>query len=37
LIALKNKMRLIHYPDEFDVATSAIPALVEGRVIDLAR
>jgi ribonuclease BN (tRNA processing enzyme) len=35
--ALKTKMRLIHYPDEFDVAGSAIAALVEGQVIDLAK
>jgi hypothetical protein len=27
---------LIHYPDEFDIANSAIPALVEGQIIDLA-
>lgn len=33
--AVRSKMRLIHYPDEFDVAVSAIPALVEGEVIDL--
>jgi ribonuclease BN (tRNA processing enzyme) len=33
--ATKAKMRLIHYPDEFDVAGSEIPALVEGQVIDL--
>jgi ribonuclease BN (tRNA processing enzyme) len=32
--ATKRKMRLIHYPDEFDVAASAIPALVEGQVIE---
>jgi ribonuclease BN (tRNA processing enzyme) len=32
---VKRKMRLIHYPDEFDIAGSAIPALVEGQVIDL--
>jgi ribonuclease BN (tRNA processing enzyme) len=32
--ATKRKMRLIHYPDEFDVGGSAIPALVEGQVID---
>jgi ribonuclease BN (tRNA processing enzyme) len=32
---VKQKMRLIHYPDEFDVGGSAIPALVEGQVIDL--
>lgn len=30
----KRKLRLIHYPDEFDVETSAIPALREGQVID---
>lgn len=35
--AVKRKMRLIHYPDEFDVASSEIPALVEGQVIDLER
>jgi ribonuclease BN (tRNA processing enzyme) len=27
---LRRKMRLIHYPDGFDAAHSAIPALVEG-------
>jgi ribonuclease BN (tRNA processing enzyme) len=32
--ATKRKMRLIHYPDEFDVDKSAIPALREGQVID---
>lgn len=35
--AVKRKMRLIHYPDEFDIASSEIPALVEGQVIDLER
>jgi len=34
---VKHKMRLIHYPDEHDVGASAIPALVEGQVIDLER
>lgn len=34
--AVKKKMRLIHYPDEFDVTGSAIAALLEGQVIDLA-
>jgi ribonuclease BN (tRNA processing enzyme) len=33
--AVKRKMRLIHYPDEFDVAASEIPALLEGQVIAL--
>jgi ribonuclease BN (tRNA processing enzyme) len=33
--SIKKKMRLIHYPDEFDVAKSEIEALVEGQVIDL--
>jgi ribonuclease BN (tRNA processing enzyme) len=33
--AVKKKMRLIHYPDEFDVARSEIPALVEGQVVEL--
>jgi ribonuclease BN (tRNA processing enzyme) len=32
---VKKKMRLIHYPDEFDIAGSAIPALLEGQVIDV--
>ena len=32
---VRNKMRLIHYPDEFDVAASAIPALLEGQVLDV--
>ena len=33
--AVKAKMRLIHYPDEFDVDGSAIEALREGQVIEL--
>ena len=32
---VKKKMHLIHYPDEFDVDTSAIAALREGQVIEL--
>ncbi len=32
----KRKMRLIHYPDEHDVEQSAIPALREGEVLELA-
>lgn len=32
---IKKRMHLIHYPDEFDLASSEIPALVEGQVIDL--
>lgn len=32
---VKKKMRLIHYPDEFDVAESEITALLEGQVIEL--
>ncbi len=32
---VKSKMRLIHYPDEFDIAKSEIPALLEGQVIEL--
>lgn len=32
---VKKKMRLIHYPDEFDVTASEIPALVEGQVLEL--
>jgi ribonuclease BN (tRNA processing enzyme) len=32
---VKKKMHVIHYPDEFDVAGSPIPALVEGQVIEL--
>jgi len=32
--SVKKRMRLIHYPDEFDIAKSEIPALVEGQVID---
>jgi len=32
---LRARMRLIHYPDDFDVAASAIPALVEGEVIEV--
>ena len=35
--SVKAKMRLIHYPDEFDIAASEIPALVEGQVVDLER
>ena len=31
----RTKMRLIHYPDEFDVHASAIPALIEGQVIEI--
>jgi ribonuclease BN (tRNA processing enzyme) len=33
--SVKKKMRLIHYPDEFDVQGSAIAALTEGQVIEL--
>jgi ribonuclease BN (tRNA processing enzyme) len=33
--SIKNKMHLIHYPDEFDVDGSAIAALREGQVIEL--
>jgi ribonuclease BN (tRNA processing enzyme) len=33
--ALKARMHLIHYPDEFDVDGSAIAALREGQVIEL--
>lgn len=33
--ALKAKMRLIHYPDEFDVDGSAIRCLREGDVVDV--
>lgn len=33
--AVKKKMRLIHYPDELDVAASEIPALLEGQVVAL--
>ncbi len=33
--AVKKKMRLIHYPDEFDVERSEIPALVEGQVVEI--
>jgi ribonuclease BN (tRNA processing enzyme) len=32
---VKKKMRLIHYPDEFDVAASAIRCALEGDVIDV--
>jgi hypothetical protein len=32
---VRARMRLIHYPDEFDVAASAIPALLEGEVIEI--
>lgn len=31
----RAKMRLIHYPDEFDLGASAIEPLVQGRVYDL--
>jgi ribonuclease BN (tRNA processing enzyme) len=33
--SIKKKMRLIHYPDEFDVYASAITALHEGEVIEI--
>jgi len=33
--AIKEKMHLIHYPDEFDLETSEIPCLREGQVIEL--
>jgi ribonuclease BN (tRNA processing enzyme) len=33
--AVKAKMRLIHYPDEFDVEKSAIPCLREGDVLEV--
>ncbi len=32
---IRAKMRLIHYPDEFDTTTSEIPALLEGQVIEI--
>lgn len=32
---VKKKMRLIHYPDEFDVGASAIPCLREGEVLEI--
>jgi ribonuclease BN (tRNA processing enzyme) len=32
---IRKRMRLIHYPDEFDVVGSEIPALVEGQVIEI--
>jgi hypothetical protein len=32
---VRLRMRLIHYPDEFDIAASAIPALLEGQVIEI--
>ena len=31
----RDRMHLIHYPDEHDVAKSEIPCLTEGQVIDL--
>lgn len=33
--ATKQRMRLIHYPDDFDLVKSEIPCLAEGQVIDL--
>jgi ribonuclease BN (tRNA processing enzyme) len=33
--AVRAKMRLIHYPDDFDVERAEIPALREGQVIEL--
>jgi ribonuclease BN (tRNA processing enzyme) len=33
--AVKSRMRLIHYPDEFDIAKSEIPCLWEGQVVAL--
>lgn len=33
--SIKQKMHLIHYPDEFDVDATQIPALREGQVIEL--
>jgi ribonuclease BN (tRNA processing enzyme) len=30
---LRKKMRLIHYPDDFDPATSAVEPLVQGRAV----
>ncbi len=33
--ALRAKMRLIHYPDDFDVDSSAIECLRQGRVVEL--
>jgi ribonuclease BN (tRNA processing enzyme) len=32
---LRKKMRLIHYPDDFDLAQSAIEPLREGRIYDV--
>jgi len=32
---VKKKMRLIHYPDEFDVTGSAIPCVLEGDVLEV--
>ena len=32
---VKKRMRLIHYPDEFPIATSEIPCLREGDVLDV--
>jgi ribonuclease BN (tRNA processing enzyme) len=32
---IKKKMRLIHYPDEFDIQASEIPALVEGQIVSM--
>jgi len=32
---IKQKMRLIHYPDEFDIHSSEIAALVEGQIVDI--
>jgi ribonuclease BN (tRNA processing enzyme) len=32
---VKKKMRLIHYPDEFPVASSEIPCLLEGDVLEV--
>ena len=33
--SIRKKMHLIHYPDEFDIAGSEIPCLVEGQVVSL--
>ena len=32
---VRDKLHLIHYPDEFDIAASAIPVLREGDVLDV--
>jgi ribonuclease BN (tRNA processing enzyme) len=33
--ATRAKMRLIHYPDEFDLAASVIEPLVQGKIYDV--